>query len=230
MVRIDGAHAREIAIAIVAAGVIVVIAVDPAIRRWSIDFIAWVHAAGAPAIAVFVAGYILGELLLVPRSLLSLAAGFLYGPLWGAAIALACGFAAALLAFGLARRIGRVWAMKRLRRHPKIAAVERVVDRAGAKVTFLVRLAPILPFGATNYGFGLTAIPLRDFALGTALGLLPGSILNTYLGSRIIVLSRMGTHESALGLWLGVALAVVSLVALAWLAHRELAHELRRDA
>lgn len=227
MFRIDGDHAREIAIALVAVVVIVVMGADPSIRRWSIEFIEWVHAAGSPAIVVFVASYLVGELLLVPRSLLSVASGFLYGPLWGAVIAIGCGVAGALIAFSLGRRIGHTWAMRRIRRHPRMAALERVVDRAGTKVAFLVRLAPFLPFGIVNYGFGVTAIPFRDYALGTGLGLIPGSILNAYLGSRITVVSRVGSHESPLGLWVGVGLALVSLVALAWLAHRQLAHELR---
>lgn len=227
MVRLEGVHARAIVIAIAVIGVISVILSDSSIRRWAIDFLEWVHAEGAPAVVVFMAGYIVAVLLLVPRSLLSLAAGFLYGLIWGAVIAIACGFAAALLGFVLARRIGHTWAMQRLRRHPKMAAVERVVDRAGAKVTFLVRLAPFLPYGIVSYGFGLTAIPRREFALGTALGLVPGSVLNAYLGSQVTVVTRVGAHASPLGLWIGVALAVISLVALAVFAHHALAHELR---
>ena len=227
MFRIDRDHAREIAIAIAAVGVIVVIGADPSIRHLSVDFIEWVHAEGSPAIVVFVASFVIAEVLLVPRSLLSVAAGFLYGPLWGAVIASCAGLAGALLAFSIGRRIGHTWAMQRIHRHPRMAALERVVDRAGAKVAFLVRLAMFLPFGVINYGFGVTSIPFRDFALGTALGLIPGSILNAYLGSRITVVSRVGSHASPLGLWIGVALALVALVALAWIAHRELAHELR---
>lgn len=231
MFRIRGEHARHIAIggavAVAVVGVIAVLGADPTVRRWSVDFIEWVHAEGSPAIAIFIASYIAAELLLVPRSLLSLASGFLYGPLWGAAIAIGCGTTGALLAFVLGRKVGHTWAIRRIRRHPRMAALERVVDRAGRKVSFLVRLAPILPFGIVNYGFGVTAIPFRDYALGTALGLLPGSILNAYLGSRVTVVSRVGSHQSGPGLWIGVALALVSLAALAWIAHRELAHELR---
>lgn len=227
MFRIRGEHARNLAIAIVAAAALAALGADPSTRRWAVDFIEWVHAEGSPAIAIFIASYIVGELLLLPRSVLSIASGFLYGPVWGAAIALGCGIAGALLAFVLGRKVGHTWAMQRIHRHPRMAALERVVDRAGKKVAFLVRLAPILPFGIVNYGFGVTAIPFRDFALGTALGLLPGSLLNAYLGSRVTVVSRMGSHRSGAGLWIGVALALVSLAALAWIAHRELAHELR---
>lgn len=227
MFRIRGAHARTIAIAIVAVAALAALGADPSVRRWSVDFIEWVHAEGSPAIAIFIASYIVAELVLVPRSLLSVASGFLYGPLWGVVIAIGCGTAGALLAFVLGRKVGHTWAMQRIHRHPRMAALERVVDRAGTKVSFLVRLAPILPFGIVNYGFGVTAIPFRDYALGTALGLLPGSILNAYIGSRITVVSRLGSHDSGPGLWIGVAVALVSLGALAWIAHRELARELR---
>jgi uncharacterized membrane protein YdjX (TVP38/TMEM64 family) len=51
--------------------------------------------------------------------------------------------------------------------------MERVmagVDRNGLLVVLICRLSYPVPYGVSNYLFGLTGIKLRDIAVGTALG------------------------------------------------------------
>ncbi|MDQ3453171.1 MAG: VTT domain-containing protein, partial [Actinomycetota bacterium] len=64
-------------------------------------------------------------------------------------------------------------------------------------------LVPVLPFTAINYAAGLTAVRLRDYALGTALGIIPGTVAFVALGA----------YGSTPGSWPFVV-AVVALVAL----------------
>lgn len=47
---------------------------------------------------------------------------------------------------------------------------------------FSCRLSPILPFGLTNVLFGIFNIKLKDFILYGALGMLPRTILSTWIG------------------------------------------------
>ena len=46
-----------------------------------------------------------------------------------------------------------------------------------------MRLIPVLPFTAINYGAGLTAVRRRDYALGTAVGIIPGTVAYVALGA-----------------------------------------------
>ena len=90
-------------------------------------------------------------------------------------------------AFLLARRVlaGRVSdrALRRLARSPRLALLADALPRGGWKVVALVRLVPVIPFKLSNYLFGWSAVRLRDFVLGTLLGVVPYSLSNAYLGS-----------------------------------------------
>ena len=49
----------------------------------------------------------------------------------------------------------------------------------------ILRLVPLFPFNAINFGSGLTAIRLRDYVLATAIGILPGTFVYQYLFNRV---------------------------------------------
>jgi uncharacterized membrane protein YdjX (TVP38/TMEM64 family) len=54
----------------------------------------------------------------------------------------------------------------------------------GLKVTFLLRLCPLIPFNAFNYIMGLTKVTFKAYVLAT-FGILPGTIVFVYLGTTI---------------------------------------------
>ena len=70
------------------------------------------------------------------------------------------------------------------RRNAKLRAIETLVNKQGLKIVCLVRLGSLTPFGLSNYIFGTTSVRYREFALGTFC-LLPGTLLNTYIGTTI---------------------------------------------
>ncbi|NGY64826.1 TVP38/TMEM64 family protein [Lentzea sp. NEAU-D13] len=165
-----------------------------------------VSQAGAAAPVVFVAVCALGTAVFFPKPVLATAAGLLFGVGWGSALAIAGFTAGALIAFGIARWLGRDaikgWLGERLN------TLERVFARRGVEATLVIRLLPILPFALANYGAGVTAVRGRDFALGTALGLVPSTVLAAVLGD---ALSDLGSTRSivALSIWAVLAAAGV---------------------
>ncbi|SDG66795.1 Uncharacterized membrane protein YdjX, TVP38/TMEM64 family, SNARE-associated domain [Lentzea fradiae] len=165
---------------------------------------ALVDGAGEAAPLVFVAVCAAGTAVFFPKPVLATAAGLLFGVGWGSALAVAGFTAGAMIAFGVARWLGREtvagWLGERL------AVLERVFARRGVEATLVVRLLPVVPFTLANYGAGVTSVKAAHFALGTALGLVPSTVLAAVLGD---ALSDLGSPRSlvALALW-GVLAAV----------------------
>lgn len=162
--------------------------------------------AGNAAPVVFVAVCALGTAVFFPKPVLATAAGLLFGVVWGSVLAIAGFTAGAMIAFGIARGLGRNavkgWLGKRLH------TLEEVFARRGVEATLVVRLLPVLPFTLANYGAGVTSVRARDFALGTALGLVPSTVLAAVLGD---ALSDLGSPRSIVALSVWAVLAAIGL-------------------
>ena len=68
-----------------------------------------------------------------------------------------------------------------------------------------LRLLPIVPFNALNYAFGLSAVTRRDHVVGTAVGIVPGSVAFVALGDSITDPTSPGFIASVAGIALLVA-------------------------
>jgi uncharacterized membrane protein YdjX (TVP38/TMEM64 family) len=147
--------------------------------------VGYVRNAGGLGVAVFAAVYVLAAVALLPGAALTLAAGFLYGPLLGTIVVSPVSVVAATCAFLLGRTVAREWVGRRVAGQPRFAAVDEAVGRQGFRIVALLRLSPLFPFNLLNYALGLTKVRLRDFVLASWLGMLPGTALYVYLGSLV---------------------------------------------
>lgn len=95
------------------------------------------------------------------------------------AIVLASNLGAAL-AFLLGRTLLGTRVLAWCAARPKLAAVQQAIGAESFRLVFLLRLTPLVPFNALNYLLGVTALGFRAYALGTFLGMLPGTALNCY--------------------------------------------------
>lgn len=68
--------------------------------------------------------------------------------------------------------------------YPSLRGIDKVVAKDGIKAILTLRLAPILPIpiGLYNYVYGVTNVPITDFAIGIFLGSLKPYLLDSYLG------------------------------------------------
>jgi uncharacterized membrane protein YdjX (TVP38/TMEM64 family) len=144
----------------------------------------------------------------IPSAPIALAAGALYGHTWGTGYIALGAELGALLAFGLARLVGRDalqrWLGSRL---PK--------SRLGSQgslmlIVFLSRLLPFISFDVVSYAAGLTALAFWRFALATLAGILPASFLLAHFGGEMATgeLDKMLYAVLLLGLLTGIPLAV----------------------
>ena len=173
----------------------------------------WVDGAGPWTWAGIVLGVAVLLLAPVPRSAVSVLLGVVAGFQAGVAVALAAGLLGGLAAFGLSRSLGRP-AVARLAGR-RMASVDRLMADRGFWALLLGRLIPVVPFVAVNYGAGLTAVRLGPYALSTALGLVPSTVVQVGVGASAGVLADRAT-TSVVVVVLVVLLALAGLGALGW--------------
>jgi len=197
-----------------------------------LDFSAWVQAAGAAGVVVFMAAYVLGSVVLVPGSVLTLAAGFVWGPVWGTAVVVPASLGGACLAFLVGRSALRPRLERRLARHPKLAAFDRGLGDGGLLVVVLLRLSPLVPFVAANYGLSSTRLAFRDFFVGSLVGMFPGTLAYVYAGSLVTELASVasrGISDNSAGralFWIGLVATVALTVVLTRVARQALERQL----
>lgn len=166
---------------------------------------------GAPvaAPALFVGIYVLLTVLLVPGAVGSTAAGVLFGAAWGTVLTVLGATGGATAAFLIARWLGREQ-VERLA-GPKVAAVDRWFSERGLGAVLFVRLVPLFPFNAVNYGAGLTGLRFPTYVGGTAIGILPGTVAYVGLGAG---LDDPGSSTFLASLGLLAVLSAVGFIAL----------------
>jgi len=140
-----------------------------------------VDAAGVWGPALFFALYTGLALIPCPKALLTAAGGALFGLWAGAGLALAAALVGAIISFGVGRLLGRE-AVDRLIRG-RLARVDALLSDHGLSAVLVVRLVPLVPFIAINYASGLSGVRFRHYVLGSALGMVPGSLAYAALGA-----------------------------------------------
>jgi len=144
-------------------------------------FAAWVDGLGFWGPVVFVLGYAAAVVALAPGSVLTLAAGAIFGVAKGTLIVFVAAVAGSSAAFLVSRYLARGAVERWLAGNPQFAAVDHAVGAQGRKVVFLLRLSPVFPFNFLNYALGLTQVRLADY-LVASVGMIPGTLLYVYYG------------------------------------------------
>ena len=153
------------------------------VAEWTTSLAERARRTGGVGVALFFVAYVIATVMFLPGSLLTLAAGFAYGPVWGLAIASPASVVGATCAFLLGRTLLRDWAAARVGGSPRLKAIDAAVGREGFKIVLLLRLSPLFPFNVLNYALSLSKVRVGTYILASFLGMLPGTALYVYLGS-----------------------------------------------
>lgn len=140
-----------------------------------------VDAAGVWGPALFFTLYVGLAQIPCPKALLTAAGGAVFGLWAGAGLALAAALVGAVISFGLGRLLGRE-AVDRLVRG-RVARVDDLLADHGLSAVLIVRLVPLVPFIAINYASGVSAVQFRHFVLGSAVGMIPGTLAYAAVGA-----------------------------------------------
>ena len=148
------------------------------------QFAFWVNSLGVWGPAVFIVGYIVAAVAFVPGSLLTLAAGAIWGIFPGVPYVFLAAVLGSAAAFLVARYLARATIERRLAHNARFAAIDRAVGAQGRKLVLLLRLSPVFPFNLLNYALGLTSIRFVDYVVAS-IGMLPGTFLYVYYGKLV---------------------------------------------
>ncbi len=143
----------------------------------------WAESVGPWFPLAFLLAHIVVTVVPVPRTAFTLAAGLLFGPVLGVAIAVAASTTSAMIAMLLVRAAG--WRLNRLVRHRSIETVDERLRRRGWLAILSLRLIPAVPFSALNYAAGASTVRAFPYAVATLAGLLPGTAAVVVLGDAL---------------------------------------------
>jgi uncharacterized membrane protein YdjX (TVP38/TMEM64 family) len=178
-------------------------------------FARWVDSLGVWGPAVFVLGYALASVAFVPGSVLTLAAGAIFGIAEGVVVVFIAAVLGSSAAFLVARYLARGAIERRLAGNARFAAIDRAIGAQGRKIVFLLRLSPVFPFNLLNYALGLTQVRFTDYLLAS-IGMLPGTLLYVYYGKLagdVAALAGGAAVEKGAGYYVVLAVGLLATVA-----------------
>lgn len=190
-------RSRRIAVGLLLLMVVVGLLLTTDLRAWIGSAAEQLKSAGPGGKAVFGLVYAAATVLFLPASVITLASGFAWGPLQGVLVVWPSATIGAVGAFLLGRTLLRDVVEARVSKDPRFQAIEGAVQRDGLQLVLLLRLSPLFPFNALNYALGLTSVSLRDYTLGTAIGILPGTALYVWIGSTVSDLAAVLSGTAA---------------------------------
>lgn len=177
---------------------------------------------------LFVISFAALSMLGLPLIPFAVAAGALFGLAGGLAGTVIGSTLGAAAGFLCSRYLARDRFARMLEGNSKFAVIDRAIQREGWKIVGLLRMCP-LPFGLSNYAYGLTGVTFGHYLLATIFGMLPGETVFVYLGTagtQMLHSSALHDSPAAKALFgLGLVAAVLLVAVLRNIATKRLSQE-----
>jgi uncharacterized membrane protein YdjX (TVP38/TMEM64 family) len=153
----------------------------------------------------------------IPPLILYIAAGLIFGTVYGGSLVLLGNIIGAIIAFFIGRKFGRYYVEKKVSKK-KREDFDRFSSKYGGFAIFFLRINPITSSDIFSYLSGLTKMRFSSFVIGTALGLAPLVYFQTYIGSDLI---KGNPFLSLVFIWAGVFYLALFLYGIFWLAKKK---------
>ena len=153
--------------------------------------LAQVEAAPLTASLAFFATYVLVTGLSLPgAAVMTIAAGAIFGVVWGVALVSFASAAGATVAFLIARTVLREWVERRFGAY--LEPINRGLEREGVFYLFSLRMVPVFPFFVVNLLMGLTRIRVVPFYFVSQVGMLAGTFVFVFAGTQLAGIRSLG--------------------------------------
>ncbi len=171
----------------------------------------WINGLGWIGPVIYVGLYMASALFFIPGSPLALLAGFVFGPIWGALLAVTGATLGAAAAFLAARYAAREMVAGWMRSNPQLKKIDDGVNEQGWRMLMITRLVPVFPYNVQNFVYGLTKINLLQFVLVSWICMLPGAVAFAFMAGSIAAGEGMGNTLIYLGVG-AVFFVILSLI------------------
>lgn len=172
---------------------------------------AWIDGFGAVAPLVFIVLYIVATVFFLPGTPLTLLAGLVFGPIFGALWTLIGASVGATLAFLTGRYATRGLVESWTENNERIKKLDEGVERHGWRMLLITRLVPLFPFNLQNYAYGLTSVGLGTYVLLTTICIIPGVIVYAFAGGS---LATAQDNLTTTFIYLGIAAVFFVIISL----------------
>ncbi|MFC7515149.1 VTT domain-containing protein [Herbaspirillum sp. GCM10030257] len=152
--------------------------------------------------------YVLAGLVMVPVTLLIAVTGIVFGPLTGSLYAIGGSLLSATVAYGIGQWLGRDTVQRVL--GTRINKLSKRIAKRGIVAMVIIRMLPVAPFTVVNVVAGASHISLRDYLIGTLLGMLPGIIMTVTFVHHLAEAIRNPT-PGTVAILVGVALSIIAV-------------------
>lgn len=161
------------------------------------------------------AAYVIGSILMVPITLLILVTAIVFGPMLGSVYALIGSLAGAIVTYAIGYLLGKDFVQKIA--GPKWSSLEEKISQTGIIAVATARLLPVAPFTVVNIVSGAFKVPVRDYFIGSILGLAPGILITNLFAHQF----ESAIRNPGIGTFLLLlALIVISIIGGVWLKRR----------
>jgi uncharacterized membrane protein YdjX (TVP38/TMEM64 family) len=137
---------------------------------------------GLWAPGLFILGCAISSILPLPGNFLVIAGGAVFGLIESTLSATLGVTLGAVVAFLISRSLLHRRAEQHFGDHQLLQKLETAIARSPLNLVIAARVAPVAPLSLLNVLFGLTAIRLTTYTLGTCLGILPSRALYAWVG------------------------------------------------
>ena len=180
------------------------------------DMDGWVQDNLVLALVVYTVFYALAVAISVPGALwFTIGSGFLFGAYLGTGVAVIGSTTGATIIFLAARYAFADWVREKFPGYVK--KLQDGFSRDAFTYVVILRLIPVLPFFGINIATALLNVPVRAYALGTLVGVIPGAYVYATVGATIKRAAAEGVPSFGALLTPELIFAMVAFAALALL-------------
>ena len=163
-------------------------------------------------------------LIVFPVTVLIVATGLAFGSVYGFIYGLLGAELSALVTYAIGHYLGQS-TIQRLS-HRWVGRVSRRLARQGLLAMITLRVIPVAPFSVVNLIVGASHIRLRDFVLGTLLGMTPGVLFLTLFSDQVVAAFHApDIQQIAILGGLALAIGISSWALSRWLLKRRKTHD-----
>lgn len=165
------------------------------------EFRNWIMQWGLLAPFLFILLYTVRPFVLFPSSIFAITSGLSFGFYWGCLYTYLGSLGGGLVTYYAINRLGRFKKSKQWK-NESYNKIRSNIEREGFRYVLLLRLLPVLNYDLVSYLTSITKVKFKDYAFATSIGIIPGTIAYTYLGTSM-------TSQSKEVAWIGTTLLFV---------------------